>query len=356
MPPFYRLCSGGSDTHFVRTVTGSIIEQNDSCFNLDGLEKAIDVSWLWDELPIEGEASALVGDAEPVVAVAMPPLVSDLGRWAESLVQAEAWLLQSPPSSPMRSGTKEQHFLADVEHTSIDVTWLWEDIPDADEDLATQEESVMALATPPLQSDLGRWAERLALAETWLLQNSAPQDLGESRSDGPALTADGCAVDLGGGAPLFFSTCKELSSGFEAKELAKEAYRLKRAKQLASLVCQAESRLEAGDVFCIDMEGTVRGVGTFDGPASTSASLLKRFHWKRRARQLGGAGSQFTLCIDDNNRAMIYVPVPRMRKDAAACTNRMRNVQANPLVLAIGCDGVVMDIPESQSSPGTMPA
>ena len=148
--------------------------------------------------------------------------------WEANLANQHADSGESPGES---SGEEQASSRGD--HTSIDVTWLWENIPEADEELATIGDLVIALATPPLQSDLGRGAERLAFAETWLLQNSAPLDVGEPRSEGPTLTTEGCAADPDGGAPLFLAQCKELSPGFEAKKLAKANHSVDTPKIMA---------------------------------------------------------------------------------------------------------------------------
>lgn len=84
--------------------------------------------------------------------------------------------------------------------------------------------------------------------------------------DGPSLTADGRAVDLDEGAMLFFSHAKELSYGYEMACCAKEEARLIRAARLAHTACEAEERLETGEVCSIDAFGTVRGTIALGAP------------------------------------------------------------------------------------------
>eukprot|EP00746_Dinoflagellata_sp_MGD_P126681 gnl/MRDRNA2_/MRDRNA2_61455_c0_seq2.p1 gnl/MRDRNA2_/MRDRNA2_61455_c0~~gnl/MRDRNA2_/MRDRNA2_61455_c0_seq2.p1 ORF type:complete len:399 (+),score=83.37 gnl/MRDRNA2_/MRDRNA2_61455_c0_seq2:124-1197(+) len=77
--------------------------------------------------------------------------------------------------------------------------------------------------------------------------------------DGPALTSDGVVVDLDGGHKMFFSHSKEMSPSHEAKEKAKEDFRMMRATQLGHYIDEVlmGHRVPEHIVLCVDDTGVV---------------------------------------------------------------------------------------------------
>ena len=103
----------------------------------------------------------------------------------------------------------------------------------------------------------------------------------------------------------------------------------------------------------IDEHGVVRGrdIGQrafhLDGPVTSHAERLRRAFLKRRARKPKDSGQHFTLCIDDDNRATIFVRVckqsraRRVLEEKLAAKNEMSDGLTSMMV--IDRFGVVMD-------------
>eukprot|EP00406_Dinophysis_acuminata_P070795 CAMPEP_0179270860 /NCGR_PEP_ID=MMETSP0797-20121207/31680_1 /TAXON_ID=47934 /ORGANISM="Dinophysis acuminata, Strain DAEP01" /LENGTH=452 /DNA_ID=CAMNT_0020979199 /DNA_START=56 /DNA_END=1414 /DNA_ORIENTATION=- len=307
--------------------------------------------------------SELAQWAEKVVSThpVPPTLKSELAQWAEKAVSTNV----VPPalkSVLAQWAEKEVQVEMDVKTDDSD------DCDDAESDeVLTDDESVctevvvddpahvVSVGIPQLQSELGRWAQKVVRAEQWLeLQNKRRARDGslaavEADSDGPALAPGGLAVDLASGSALFFSHDKALASSQLDKERAKEELKLARAVKLAHAACEAEARIEAGEVCSIDEAGVLRGDMSAPAKPRAVAMRLKEIHLRRQRQRKGSAPAQpeaATLCADANGRVSFHLhlddPVmKRLRR--AKLTRPLAGGVAE--VLAIDGEGVVRGSP-----------
>jgi len=144
--------------------------------------------------------------------------------------------------------------------------------------------------------------------------------------DGPALTAQGVALDLEGGQPLYFSHASDFAAGHIAK-LQLKALRSRRASEEAA---QKARMVENWQVCNIDINGLIRGANNLwrqqDNPAH-SAQRLKNFHrrWQHRQSQQGGA----LWCTDRQGSVLWSSAAPACQKfdvDAMGVVQGVQNL------------------------------
>lgn len=122
--------------------------------------------------------------------------------------------------------------------------------------------------------------------------------------DGPALTPTGIAVDLDGSRAVFFSQAK--SDSHSKKEQA-EAFR---AMRTAHAACEAEMRILAGEVCCIDGAGVMHG-GAPTGKICRVATRSKLFRQKQMARRSQSPFEDMVCTIDPDGRAVLLLQTTR---------------------------------------------
>jgi len=136
----------------------------------------------------------------PRLCLGMPPLQSELGRWAQWAVAAEEWqsrTLGMPVSYECEGGNPgtsgDSASVAD-ESTEAGEDWEPEEVPAAVPTLPPlwqdcEEPAHICLGLPPLQSSLGRWAQWAVTAEEWqsaVLGTPVTYTYGEEESDDPS--------------------------------------------------------------------------------------------------------------------------------------------------------------------------
>jgi len=185
-----------------------------------------------------------------------------------------------------------------------------------------------------------------------------PENLDSLRGcleDGPALTADGRALDLDGGVAIFFSCSEELSQSHETKLQAKADARMLRAMRAAHALCEAEARVDEGEVCSIGPDGTVRGEGALGLPPPSRAggARLKLYTRKRRAADARhepfGADHPGALCPDSEGKISVYLYLHReadrhqrrQRRLAAKAQRDAQDPEAEVKVLIVGANGVI---------------
>lgn len=157
----------------------------------------------------------------------------------------------------------------------------------------------------------------------------------------PAVTSDGCVVNLDEAKPVLFAYDRHLSYGAVWKNEMIEAARAARAMRLAHAALEGESQVMNDKACSIDELGNVRGADAMpppQNPAQTSlASRLKRFHRRRRAR----ANRRFhpsegcTLLVDEVGKVLLYLSFPNHANDL-----RRRQQKTNPIIVEC-CEDVV---------------
>jgi len=166
-----------------------------------------------------------------------------------------------------------------------------------------------------------------ALERSWSVSSAASgsgAELARAVRDGPALTADGRALELEGGAAIHFSHGRHLAAGDEAKTQLKDRARRRQALRCASTAQEAAARIEAGEACPIDHDGVLHGFlleaaqPQFDAGAS---ARLRRIHAKVRSRRCAPR-SDSVLCIGPNHRAFICVRLPSAGDAGLAAARR----------------------------------
>eukprot|EP00440_Ansanella_granifera_P042289 gb/GFBE01045849.1/.p1 GENE.gb/GFBE01045849.1/~~gb/GFBE01045849.1/.p1 ORF type:complete len:310 (+),score=54.41 gb/GFBE01045849.1/:1-930(+) len=144
-----------------------------------------------------------------------------------------------------------------------------------------------------------------------VLKLKADSALDDSCKEGPALTSDGCVLDLDSGAAIYFSSSKELAQGHDMALLAKESARMARAASIAHAACDGEERICRGEGACsIDDSGVLMSGSLTLTTSCAATERLKRFHSRRRSRHLqssGGCLEDCVVCIDPNGRALLQL-------------------------------------------------
>jgi len=177
--------------------------------------------------------------------------------------------------------------------------------------------------------------------------------------DGPALTADGRALDLEGGAPIFFSCAKELSSGYEdgrrlrvLARLAAMVMAVSSKVRLAEMERIAAARVEEELVCSIDDDGLVHG------PLSTTLSSSARVSRHRSAAgRIRKAGADDTVfCADESGKVTLYLhlPIGAQEKAARAIRRSLRKRRAFAVgeqdiespILVLDAHGTIQDVDE----------
>jgi len=233
-----------------------------------------------------------------------PTLTSELAQWSEKQVQMEQDLETDDSDS---DGVEDDEVMTGDESYCTEV--MVDDPP-----------RVVGVGIPPLQSELGRWAQKVVQAELWL-ESQTKRRL--ARDDRSAASEDALPH---GEAPA----PGELGEG------------------RAGAACEAGAPLE---VCSIDEAGVLRGDMPAPGKPCTAAVRLREIHLRRRRRQhTGGARAPLeaptTLCADASGKVSLYLYLggPAAKRLRRARLTRPR-VDGSAEVLTIDVRGVVRGSP-----------
>jgi len=186
----------------------------------------------------------------------------------------------------------------------------------------------------------------------------------DALEDGPALTATGQALDLDGGAPIFFACAKEMSPSEEAKEVAKAQARLLHAVLVAHTNCEAAARVEDGAVCSIDASGTVYGLDSVvlrspKGSWCKRSQLLKRRTRKTRQQQ-AGIEKHSILSVEPDGKVSLYLgPLDAgcCGKEHAALKSVRQTTEVFPnFVVILDSAGIVQGCRRINTPPPVLPA
>jgi len=292
------LSSGSNCVKYTRTYSGDSTyvpeEEYDDNNDLSSEEFALD--------PVPSMPTISEKEHVPVLAIGLPAMQSELGRWAKAVVSVEEWLEQELSQKRL-----EAEFLVDCSHFETVTHGLafrrsknpWD-----------RDCSVAGPLWGTVISGEDHGDGWLKVGELYLPMNLAGIPV-LSRLDGPALTRDGRAVDLETGAALYFSS----NMSTEAADDLKDAFRLHAAARLAHAACEAEWRLEAGEVAAIDSAGMLHGslVAPTVGDAADKVRRLKHIHRGRQARRrmglLGCVNQNSILCAGADGKVFLYLSV-----------------------------------------------
>lgn len=182
--------------------------------------------------------------------------------------------------------------------------------------------------------------------------------------DGPALTDDGCAMDLDGGTSIFFSHAKEHSFGNSVKQEAMEAAQQLRAVKFAHAACEAEARLLNDEIASVDIEGVVRGAIALT-MLSWSDGMLERARRKLRhqrkvfssAANCGCDGEKSIVCATEGGKVFLYLHLSDRNAGRAQRIRRaivQEDVQG--LVAIVDSQGVLQGCRKRNAVPPVVPA
>mmetsp|Transcript_127397 Transcript_127397/g.248201 ORF Transcript_127397/g.248201 Transcript_127397/m.248201 type:complete len:268 (-) Transcript_127397:118-921(-) len=203
--------------------------------------------------------------------------------------------------------------------------------------------------------DLSRTASQVS--------SKIPED---ALGDGPALTATGQALDLDGGAPIFFACAKELAQGEEAKEVAKMQARQLHAVLVAHAICEAAAHVEDGEVCSIDASGTVYGLDHVEAQCPKGfwckqSQLLRRRRQKIHAEKHQAVlDKQPILSVEPNGQVSLYLGSLGKgchQKDHASLKPARQTLEPFPnFVVIVDSAGVVQGCRRIDSPPPVLPA
>lgn len=295
------------------------------------------------------EAMVDTDNMSKVKCVGMPPLVSELGRWAQRLVQAEQWLeekqarefvIEAFPdleaARPWGLAYRRSKCLEDRDKVVQGPAWgtsVW-GVDHGDGWLKVPAENrylPMSLGGVPV----------VTLA-------SISEGRVEASWDGPALTPDGRVLDLDGGVAIFFSHHKDMSIGRSMSDSLKEEAKLSAAAKVAHAACEAEMSLESGKACSVDTTGTVRGAMAPTSSCYSRAVGLKKLYRRQQQKHHGRKRlpeSQPVFFVDANNKVCMHLYLPsdirRFQRVERNHRQRLAACARAPGSLTICSDGVL---------------
>eukprot|EP00930_Biecheleria_cincta_P082353 TRINITY_DN72105_c0_g1_i1.p1 TRINITY_DN72105_c0_g1~~TRINITY_DN72105_c0_g1_i1.p1 ORF type:complete len:381 (+),score=61.97 TRINITY_DN72105_c0_g1_i1:165-1307(+) len=248
------------------------------------------------------------GDEHIFVPV-LPPLQSELGRWAQSIVLAEEWLVQQCREQQAFMAV-EKDFVLDNSSLKADTIGLAyrrsKNHSDRDHTIPGLEwgSGVTGLDEGDGWVQVGHYFLPKELDNVAVL---VPRT--KATQDAPALTADGCAVDLHTGAAISFSQNAVFAS--LAAEL-KDNIRMLHAARLAHSACEAEALIEADGVCTIDAAGLVRNhVLNLEEEQPSKSSRLKHFFRRMQYRRSSACGhvtdQHCRLCVGSDGKTFFLL-------------------------------------------------
>lgn len=263
------------------------------------------------------------GNGQDISVPVMPPLQSELGRLAQSMVLMEEWLEQQCREQQQQTVMAgEKDFLLDNSSLKAGTIGLayrrsknrW----DRDHTIPGLEWG----ATVTGLDERDGWVQvgnHFLPKELDNMAVLAPRTKVMAQ-DVPAWTADGCAVDLQTGAAISFTQNPE-SASMAAKP--KDSIRMLHAAKLAHAACEAEALIEADGVCTIDAEGMIRNhVLNLVEEEPSKSSRLKRFFRMRQYRRSSACrhvtDQHCRLCVGTDGKAFVLL-YPR---GTTACHDR----------------------------------
>jgi len=252
----------------------------------------------------------------PQDSIELVPMESPLGKWALSAIEVEEMGLEMP-ALESALGKWALSAVEKEEITGESTRACSEEDDDA------QRGAVLCIGHPPLQSKLAIWAQamvrweerlekellRIGMAETAELMDEEEDSELSADWDGPALMPDGCVVDLDGGAPIFFSHQKELSSGFEEGQRRRLMTQLGAKVRMAEFERQASADVDDEEVCSMDADGLVRGSLSLSS-ATTSAAKAARSASSRKS-----PAEDLVLCADETGKISWYLSLPAGKQE-----------------------------------------
>jgi len=238
--------------------------------------------------------------------------------------------------------------------------------------LVDDPENIVCVGMPPLQSELGKWAQRVAAAEEWLEEKISTKFIVDN-SNLKALTV-GIAFrfsknvnhrDRSTDGPHWGSTVTGVDQGdgwvkvglrFLPKMLDGQPVLLPLAAQGNHLVSMGGAKPK---VFSINAHGVVHGAPAamrcFPGSCKDVASRLRRFHARRVQRRLEAAvcwGQDLTVCVDTEGKVstFLYLFSDEDRMERRRCkwatmqaAHSKDSKDVPGYVFSVGTDGVVQE-------------
>jgi hypothetical protein len=260
----------------------------------------------------------------------MPPLQSELGLWAQKLVQEEYRLKRAAESKERRG---EQTYIVDnsvlrggtyglayrntkhVDDVFLDTQGpLWGTEIDG-ADCGDGWLKVGEYYLPMVLHGMSVVAQQSNAAE----DGSCGEGDTEPLLDGPALTEDGRVLELEEGGAIHFSSDPQCSPSHSSKLIMMKMMKAHQKAELARFAFDAEYDVVTEQVCSVDQNGMVRGATTVQTEKTSSAvERLKKIHTKRTRHQ--NKDTQITtapvLCADAGGKvsAFLYLPNPAERR------------------------------------------
>lgn len=308
-------------TKLVRTVSGASTQVPD-LLELDGCDDlahspAGNSSTHDDDEEEEVLLEAPSRATRQVFCAGLPELRSELGRWAQAVVNAELWLEAALREQETRKKSGPvREYLVDTCDLKADTVGL----------ALRRSKSVLDREWEVCGPLWGSTIAGVDHGDGWVQVNQhflpielddmvVLTPLDEVMRDGPALTMEGCALDLEGGEAIFFSHDRTLAEGCHAKRQLKRDAQALRASRRACAAREAAARIEAGEVCAVDVAGTVLGaLPKCQDVGLCAAARWKLFRQKRQAR-LGSARGRrlelfrerFPLCAGPDGRFFLLL-------------------------------------------------
>lgn len=129
--------------------------------------------------------------------------------------------------------------------------------------------------------------------------------------DGPALTSQGVALELGSGDAINFSHAVELSDGTDHKNIMLANARRLSDQRRRQAVLEGARRVDFEEVASLDILGSLHGPPEYKPPVSAKARLV-RFRDMIRNRQRQSSLRTYIgecLCVGQDNRVSIYLNI-----------------------------------------------
>lgn len=282
----------GSPFRFVRTLSGHSTQAPDEM----------------EPLPCTPTGDAH-GNDQGIFLPVLPPLQSELGRLCQSIVLAEERLEQyCQEQQPVMVGEKD--FVLDNSSLKAVTKGLAY--------RRSKKHSDRDHTVPGL--DWGATVTGLDQGDGWIQvgEHFLPKELDnvavlvpqtEKMQDVPALTADGCAVDLRTAAAVSFLRDAEPASAITR---AKDHASLLHAARLAHAACEAEALIEADGVCAIDAAGIIRNQvfnWKEEGPSNSSRwkYFFRRMQYRRSSACRDITDQLCRLCTGPDGKVFLLL-------------------------------------------------
>jgi len=265
-----------------------------------------------------------------------PELQSDLGIWAQHFVEkGPVWFGMPPLESEL--GQRMQH-IVEAEY--------WQRLE------------------PVLESELGQRIQRIVEAEyrqkveenAEIEQEYSPDH--DAYRDGPALTEDGCVVDLDGGSPIYFASDPALSDGHFYKTALIKAVKHAKCAQLHLDATSAAAEVDAATVCGIDPDGILHGHESLSWKtalatkqaAADARERIKRFHKKgnrcQQRKKNSSDGTPAAVCIDPTGKASLLLYLASKKPQKHKLRRKEHTSESSgesTSILALDVNGVIQD-------------